>query len=127
MKAGLNTYLLKLSIFTLIIGGVAFAIHFFLLESYFVLFPAIVAYFFLSTLGIHVMLIRTTDKKSSAFVNTFMATTTLKLFMAMIIIVAYLLIDKEGAIPFTLTFAPFYLLYTSFEIMTLMKHLRSGG
>lgn len=68
-------------------------------------------------------LLRAGEKGNQHFVRYFMGTTALKLFLFMIILVGYALMNKETAVAFILHFFVMYLLYTIFEIALIYKRL----
>ncbi len=63
------------------------------------------------------------------FINKYMASTVIKLFLYMIIMLVYVLVIKYQAIQFIIGFFVCYLIYTFFEIYTLMKlnKAKEGG
>lgn len=81
-------------------------------------------FFVLSTALVHYILIKADAKDPKRFVGYFMGITAIKLFGYLIIITVYALIKKEEALGFTLWFLVLYLLYSGFEVVMLMKHLK---
>ncbi|MBI9034132.1 MAG: hypothetical protein JEZ03_06655 [Bacteroidales bacterium] len=59
------------------------------------------------------------------FTPRFLGTVTFKLLFYLMVMVIYALLNKEDAIPFILAFAVYYLLYTVFDIMLVLKHLNN--
>jgi hypothetical protein len=81
-------------------------------------------FFVISTFLIHWILVKADQKNPKTFVGYFMAITGIKLFTYLIIITVYALIVGKAALGFVLWFLVLYLLYSGFEVVMLMKHLR---
>jgi hypothetical protein len=82
--------------------------------------PFMPLFFLAVTAGLYYMLLKSTENKFSRFVTQFMIITFAKLFIYIIILVAYTFLNKPDAVPFILTFFIFYLIYTIFEIMSFL-------
>lgn len=74
------------------------------------------------TYFMHLLLARAGEKQPGHFVRTFMGTTTLKLFLFLVIILLYCVLERETAMKFSLGFLAQYFLFTSFEVWALLKH-----
>jgi hypothetical protein len=83
----------------------------------------ILPYFMLATPLIHNYFLNNADPKK--FVMRFMAVTGIKLLLNLVMILAYGLILKNGAITFALSFLVIYFTFTSFEIAQLLKHFNT--
>jgi hypothetical protein len=70
----------------------------------------------------HFILLRSGQGDPKAFVRMFMGLTTFKLFIFLLVIVAYAFTHKATAVSFILHFLIFYLLFTTFEVVLLYKH-----
>lgn len=81
-------------------------------------------FFILSTAFIHVVLVKAAERNSKNFVMYFMAITGLKLFVYLIIIIAYALLKRETALGFSFCFLLMYFFYSIFEVITLIKHFK---
>ncbi len=86
--------------------------------------PYIAAFFFAISLLVHRYLLKKSDGQHTKFINAFLLTTTVKLLLFLAIIVVYVLFNRDDAIGFILTFFAYYLIYTSFEIVSILKYLR---
>lgn len=73
-------------------------------------------YFFLLTAVFHFGLVRSSQGKPALFVRYYMAATSAKLMIHLAVIVLYAITHKETAFRFILTFLPFYVLFTAFEV-----------
>ena len=87
--------------------------------------PFIAAFFFAISLLVHRYLLKKAGGQHTKFVNAFLLTTTVKLLLFLAIIVIYVLLNRDDAIGFILTFFTYYLIYTSFEIVSILKYLRN--
>jgi hypothetical protein len=81
-------------------------------------------FFVITTFLIHYVLVKADQKNPKTFVGYFMGITAIKLFGYLIIISVYALIVGKTALGFTLWFLVLYLLYSGFEVVMLMKHLK---
>jgi hypothetical protein len=81
------------------------------------------AFFIVSTLLIHLILMRVaTDAKK--FIRYFMGITGIKLLTYLLIILIYSVLNKETALAFALFFLCMYVLYSGLEVFTLLKRFR---
>jgi len=120
----LKKYIIRLLIFSLIISVVVFALYNTVLSKFYLpVFPFIILFFVLISLGSHYILLKAGKSRISKFSTSFMGITSLKLFLYLIFIVVYLIIDKSQALTFVLTFFIIYLLFTVFETSSLLKDL----
>ncbi len=86
--------------------------------------PALIPFFMSVTILSFHFLQKALNRKFIRFVNTFLLSIILKLFLYMIIMVAYALLYRSDAVPFLLSFFVFYLLYTVFESVYIIKFSR---
>ena len=82
-------------------------------------FPYILIFFYVVTLFILLIVGQSMQKRIRYFVNTYMIVTFVKLISFSIIVVVYLLVNKNDAIPFVVTFFIYYLFYAIFEVVAL--------
>ena len=88
--------------------------------------PFILGFFFAITLLVHRFLLRKSDGQQGKFINAFMLSTTIKLLLYLTIILIYVLLNREDAIGFIFTFFSYYLIFTFFEINSILKFLRKS-
>ncbi len=88
--------------------------------------PYIVIYFFIATVVTHRLLMKSNKQSPQNFIRVYLGTTAFRLFLNLIIIIAYMLINRAGAMSFTLSFLVFYFLYLIFEIISLQKDLKKN-
>lgn len=81
-------------------------------------------FFMVATALIHFLLIKASEKSPKKFITHFMAITGIKLFLYLIIVLIYVLLKGKAALGFIVLFLVFYLLYSVFEIVTLLRHFK---
>lgn len=87
-------------------------------------FTALFLYFYALTALIHFILVRAAGKRPQEFVSKFMLSLVIKLFLSLFIIVIYAFTHREQAVQFSLTFSVLYMLFTVFEVLVIMRHLK---
>jgi hypothetical protein len=81
-------------------------------------------FFITTTALIHIVLVKASEESPKKFVTSFLALTGLKLFTYLIIILIYALFKRQAALGFVVFFLAMYLLYSMFEIITLLRHFK---
>ena len=84
-------------------------------------FPYIVLFFYALSLVIFRLLDRTRQQKISRFANTYMLVNFGKLIFFTLVVIAYALTFRDDAVSFIITFFIYYLLFTTFEVIALLK------
>jgi hypothetical protein len=117
----------RLLIFSLILGSIA-AVLFFLLPSKFITpaLPFLFPFFIAVTLINAYLLIRSSQKKFIKYLNVYLLTTVVRLFLYVAVMVTYILLNKPDLIPFSITFFILYLCYTIFEVVWLISFPKTG-
>ncbi len=126
MKQKFSVFLIKVSIFTIIIycfyllvkGYVPQKFHF---ENTNYLF----VFFFLITCLFHCGLLFTFSKSNRSFVSYYMIATALKLFLYLAVIILYAFYNSDNAIAFICNFFAIYILFTAFEVSVVYSHFKS--
>jgi len=122
MKSKLNNFILNLSVFSVILGLITYVLTFLLPSKYFSpALPFLFPFFFSTTLIIYFFLAKS-GAKSNSFINRFMLATFFKLMVYMSVLIIYVLMYKEDAIPFIISFFILYLGYTIFEVISILKY-----
>jgi hypothetical protein len=116
----------RLLIFSLILGAIA-ALLFFLLPSNFITptLPFLFPFFIAVTLISSYLLIRSSQKKFIRYLNVYLLTTVIRLFLYLAVMVTYILLNKSDILPFSITFFILYLCYTIFEVVWLVSFSRT--
>lgn len=89
--------------------------------------PFLLIFIMSVTLLMHRYLLKGSDKRANQFINRFLMMTTLKLVLYLSVITVYAFINREDAVPFTVTFLGYYIIYSVFEVSSLLKHLRNSN
>jgi F0F1-type ATP synthase assembly protein I len=116
-------YLRSLVIFTALLSLAAGLLSFTLPEKYFA--PqvwVILVYFLVVSALMQLVLMRIGNDDGKKFVRTFMAGTTIKLFVHIIALLIFALTNREDAIPIIFTFFCCYVSFTVFEVTIQMKN-----
>jgi hypothetical protein len=118
-------FLLKLTALSLILGLI-----FFILDSCLSngilsrAIPYLLVLFFIVTAVVHYILLRITVLNPRKFVGYFMLATFLKLLNYLVVIFVYVLTVKEGILSFVLSFFVLYIIYTTFEVITILAQTK---
>jgi hypothetical protein len=83
--------------------------------------PYLLLFFFSFTLISHYLQIKSVEKSFSKFTSNYMLVTTLKLFTLLIVLLLYVFLNRNDAIPFIISFFIFYILYSIFEVIELQN------
>ncbi|WP_167604619.1 hypothetical protein [Maribellus sediminis] len=122
----MKSFIAKLTLLTLaivLVGWLVFAM--FLPEYYLPVFPFLLAFFYLVTIGIHAYQLNVAKKDIGKFARSNMLTTFIKLMMYSIIAVVYIAIDRENAVAFVIVLMALYLIFTFFEVSSLTRITKS--
>ena len=121
------SFLKRLLIFSLIPGSIA-AVLYFSLPAKFItpVLPFLFLFFIAVTLINAYILLRSSQKKFIKYLNAYLLTTVLKLFLFTGVIIIYVLFNKADLIPFTLSFFILYLCYTIFEVVWLVSFSKTS-
>ncbi|MDP1622939.1 MAG: hypothetical protein Q8M08_11450 [Bacteroidales bacterium] len=125
MKSGYINYLRQLLTFSAILVSLTLIMSFLLPETF--LSPAIpflFVFFIASSLLSFYYLLLSTHKRFMKFVNTFLLTIIIKLFLYAGVMIIYAFVRRSDAIPFMLGFFILYLCYTIFEAVSIIKYTK---
>lgn len=82
--------------------------------------PFLIPLFVITSAGSFYLLFSASGKRFIKFVNAFLLTIVIKLFLYLIIMVTYALLNRQDAVPFLVSFFILYLLYTVFETIFIV-------
>jgi len=106
----------------MLLAAVGLLIYVYAPEKYYTAaFPFLLVFFLLSTLIIYHYMFKAVEKRPARFVNIFMLTTMLKLLAYMAVMVTYALLNREDARAFVITFFILYVVFTSVEVIALLR------
>ena len=118
-------FLLKISVFTLIVITISALLFTTILKAYY--FNAFILHVVLisvvTTIG-HILVAKAVKKNMRTFATAYMASVTIKLVVYLVYLLVSLLIDHSQVIQFSLTFLILYLIYTIFEVVEVLSFLK---
>lgn len=122
MKLAFNIFIKKLVIFTLIIGIISFTVGSFVPKQFMTpSLPYLLIFFFAVTAFTFYLALNAFIQKTSRFANFFMISVFAKMLLYVLIIIIYAFINISDIISFIITFFIFYILFTSFETLAIIK------
>jgi hypothetical protein len=125
MQKDFLSFLKAIFIFSIIVGVATFGMSVILPGGNIKIITWIIlGYFILLTIVFHYGLLSSSKGKPQAFIRYYMGATTFKLFIHIIVILVYCLLNRDRAVPFIVTFLIYYLLYTGFETIYSVKKFR---
>ena len=118
----LKKFIIRILIFSIIISIVAFLLFSTIISKFYLpIFPFLLSFFVLTTIGIHAILTHAGGQRPARFSTFYMGSITSKLFLYVIFLVVYVLLDKQNAPNFLITFFILYLCFTVFETYSLLN------
>jgi hypothetical protein len=125
MSKNFSSFLLKAGFIAVILSTLAF----FSLSNYTQTFKSSSFHFlnlfvFGVTTIVHYLLLKEGKKRAQKFVNSFMLSITAKLMIFFTVIIAYAFTHKTEAAAFIVCFFIMYLIYTTFEVIEILKYLK---
>jgi len=125
MKKKFGNFFVKLVVLTLMVSLLAFILNLVFPQHVITnVFPYLLALFMIVTVAVHYVLLRITMLNPRKFVSYFMLATFLKLMNYMIVVVVYVFTVKEGILSFVLNFFALYIIYTVFEVVSILSQTR---
>lgn len=122
MEKNFFNFFKGLTIYTTIILGVSVVLFLVFFRSYFLpVFPFVLLFYYLSTLGLHRYMLKIAKSDVSKFSFKFMMLSFLKMFIYIIFGVLYILIDEENAVIFLMVYLALYVAYAVYEVRSVMK------
>lgn len=118
-------FIIRLTILSLILGFIAFILSRVLPERMMSpAWPYLFLLFYVTGALVHYILLRITALNPRKFVSYFMLATFFKLMNYLIVIVVYILFVKEGILAFILSFFILYIIFTFFEVVTIVAQTK---
>lgn len=117
MKRFIRTLIIS-TLVVIIIGSIVYAAM--PSEYYTPAFPYLIAFFFIATIVVYYIMLKSLEKRPAKFVNIFLLTTMVKLFAYMAVMVSYALANRAEARQFIIVFFILYIIYTIVEVLALL-------
>lgn len=95
-------------------------------QHYFVGVYLCIPFIMLVTIAIHLFLTKVSKNEPKKFINRFMATSGIKLFLYLIVIAVYTLSVNRDNILFVIAFFFLYVIYTITEISVILNYLKKN-
>jgi len=128
MKSAYIKFLRNLLIFSALLGLITLILHFVLpVRLLSPALPFLVLFFIATTLLSYYYLLLSAGKRFIKFVNTFLLTIIIKLFIYAGVMIAYAFTNRADAVPFMLGFFILYLCYTIFESAAIIRFTQPSG
>ena len=128
MRSAYIEFLKQLLILSAILGALALLFFFIIPHNFFSpAIPFVLVFFMAATLISFRFLLRSAGKRVGAFINTFLLTIVVKLFLYAAILVIYSLLNRSDAVPFMISFFILYLCFTVFESASVVRITRAPG
>ena len=125
MRKKYQQFIIRLTILSLITGILVFILNrLFSAEIISPALPWLIILFYLVTAVVHYALLRISAMNPRKFVGYFMLATFAKLMVYLVVMVAYVFKVKEGMLAFVLAFFILYIIYTVFEVVTILAQTR---
>jgi len=123
----MKSFLIKLFAFTIFISIIDFCwIRFMPVEKHIPHIWTMIAFFVLMTSCFHFLAVNQSKGKPQGFIRFYMGSTAFRLFLYIMVILAYRFYDKPTLIPFAIGFMAHYFLFTIFEVPVLLKELKKS-
>lgn len=95
-----------------------------LAPHYFNVFPFLVLAFFIINALFFFSFFRSMKKSDAQFIRYFMASTAIKTILYLVIILVYVLVFPQYAIPFSITLLLLYFIFTAYDLLIMVKLLK---
>lgn len=121
----MKPFFTKLSIYSILIAAMDYCWNNFMPPEDFI--PKIwfiLGFFIAITIVFHILITNAANGRPQNFIRFYMGSTALRMAICLIVIVVYRFADKPTVIPFALGFMVHYMLFTIFEVTSLLKLLR---
>jgi hypothetical protein len=126
MERPLREFLLKqlyVTIGVYVLGFIAFSYMFPAKYHSFLAFLPVIFYIVMAVF--HATLVGASNLPVKKFSSRFLAVLGAKIFLFLIFIITYSYFNPQVAVPFLISFFILYIIYTVFEIVTLLRQLRA--
>lgn len=122
LPTSFTPFFIKLGLFSIVAFSVVYIWQQYTTDRFHTNLGWLIVLFFISAATFtHVILVKAAIEAPKKFIMYFMTITGVRLFGYLIIILIYAVIKREAALGFTLLFLLQYFLFSSFEVITLLK------
>ncbi len=125
MNNHLKKFIIRGIIISLILSIAGFFLFITILKEYFSFsFPVLLLVVFLINVLFHRYLIRSARRSNRKFPIKFMSATIIKMGLYLILIFLFVVFDRENAVPFLFVFIIIYVIFTIFEVISVLDYLK---
>ncbi len=125
MNDHLKKFIIRGIIISLILSIAGFFLFITILKKYFSFsFPVLLLVIFLINVLFHRYLIRSAGRSNRKFPVKFLGATGIKMGLYLILIILFVVFDRENAVPFLLVFIIIYVILTIFEVVSVLDYLK---
>lgn len=118
----MKKYIQNLVVVIFVVSIIAWLVFSKIIPQYYLpVFPFIILFYALVSASVHAYLVRLATKNMGKFTRSIMAITFLKLFIYSAVAIFYISIDKENAKIFVVEFMSLYVVFTIFEVFSLLN------
>jgi len=117
---GLGTIVLVI----FLVGTIVFG--FIIPDHYLGIYPLFLLFFTLLSIIFYYILLKIASKRTAFFVNGFILGTASKLFLYFTFFAIYVYLNRDKAIPFTLVYLSFYVIFTIYEVISFLNFLKKN-
>lgn len=126
MEKKYRKYIINLSVLSAIMLTLSVGLYLTVLKPWFnFIFPFVILYFFLFSALQHYKLLKSSKGNPRNFHTNYMAWFGIKLFLNLAFVIIYVLLNRSQALSFVLFFGLCYMVYTTYDVISLTKILRS--
>lgn len=125
MNIHLKKFITRGIIISLILSIVGFFMFITILKEYFSFsFPVLLLVIFLINVLFHHYLIRSAGGSNRKFPIKFLSATAIKMGLYLVLIILFVVFDRENAVPFLFVFMIIYVVFTIFEVVSVLDYLK---
>ena len=125
MNNHLKKFIIRGIIISLILSIAGFFLFITILKEYFSFsFPVLLLVIFLINVLFHRYLIRSAGESNRKFPIKFLSATAIKMGLYLILIILFVVFNRENAIPFLFVFMILYVVFTIFEVISVLDYLK---
>ena len=125
MNNHLKKFIIRGIIISLVLSITGFFLFITILKEYFSFsFPVLLLVIFLINVLFHRYLIRSAGRSNRKFPIKFLSATGIKMGLYLIIIILFVVFDRENAVPFLFVFMIIYVVFTIFEVVSVLDYLK---
>ena len=84
--------------------------------------PFLILFFFSAGIVVHFVFLKISNKKSAKFIGQYMLVTVIKNLVFIIVLLLYVFLNRYDAVRFIVAFFILYLIYTIFEIISILPY-----